>query len=134
MDPKTDQLNRAIAHIVEERRSQIAIREAADANVRRMNHQIYQAMVDGVCKRTQLSDGTTVSIVEPKPRLTIVGEKLLALGVDPDKIRAATRETLVDPYVRVDPPKAPGAEANAPSTSPAGTGIDPGTDEGTRTH
>lgn len=116
MDAKTDQLNRAIAHIVEERADHVAKREAADQAVKKLTKQLFDHMVDADCKRTQLVSGTVVSIVEPKPRLTIKGEKLLAMGVDPDKIRAATVETPVDPYVRVDAPKGDAAHATSPAS------------------
>lgn len=117
MDLKSfDQLNRAITHIVSSRMEQIAVREAADTQIKALTKQLYVAMVDADCKRTQLVNGTTVSIVEPKPRLTIKGEKLLAMGVDPDKIRAATVETPVDPYVRVDAPKGDAAHATSPAS------------------
>lgn len=133
MDKHTEQLNRAIDHLIAERRTQLAIREEAASRVARLNSQIFHAMLEAGAKRTQLHDGTTVTVVEPKPRQTIKGEKLLALGVDPDKIRAATVESPVDPYVRVDAPK-PGAEANAATSAPSNQGADPGTDEGTTTH
>jgi hypothetical protein len=118
-----DQLNFHLKHLNDDRAKAVKEREDADKRVRSITAQMHSALVEADTKRTQLTDGTTVYIVEPGPRRTIVPEKLLSLGVDPDIIRAATKESVVEPYVRVDAPKSELKDAApqdaAPGQSPA---------------
>lgn len=108
--PAGGDLNHALKHIVEERNTAVEARNGWDARVKTLNDRIMTVLSDAATERTQLHDGTVVSITRPDPRKTIVAEKLLGLGVDPDVITAATKLTNVAPYVRVDAPKAAGAE------------------------
>lgn len=114
-----------LRHLCEERAIVAAARDEADTKVRALNKQIFDCLVENGTRRDQLMDGTVVQIIEPKPRQVILGEKLLTLGVDPDVIKAATKETPVDPYVKVfkaGPGQAPTVE-DAPKTAGESTAI-----------
>lgn len=97
-----DALLHHLTHVVADRKEAVVERDKAEARVRGLNRQLYEALTGAKSVREQLMDGTTVSIVRSKARETVLPEKLLALGVDPDVIRAATKETPVAPFVRVD--------------------------------
>ena len=108
-------LNHALKHIVDERAKAVEARNQWDARVKTLSERIMTVLTDAKCQRTQLHDGTTVSITAPEPRKTIIAEKLLGFGVDPETITASTKLSPVAPYIRVDAPKQTGAEDAAPS-------------------
>lgn len=99
--PLNETARHHLNHMIEERAKHAAIREEADAKVRALNGRIMETLIANGTRREQLMDGTVVQIIEPAPRKVIVGEKLLTLGVDPDIIKTATKETPVEPYVKV---------------------------------
>lgn len=123
----TSALQHHLAHLCTDRALAVATRDEADTRVKALNKQLLVALQDAQSLREQLLDGTIVSIVQPKDRETILPEKLLTLGVDPDVIRAATRLTPVAGFIRVDAPKS-GAEdvaATSRPTTPEGVGDAP---------
>jgi hypothetical protein len=108
-----DALQHHLKHLVDDRAIAVAARDVADLQVKAKNKLIFSALTEAQSGREQLLDGTTVSIVQPKPRETVKPEKLLGLGVSPDVIRAATTSAPVEPYIRVDAPGAPKSKDDA---------------------
>jgi hypothetical protein len=107
-DDTVDEHN--MTHLLTERDSYLPEKNRLEKKLEKINDQIEAALRAGGCKRHQMMtgpfQGTMVYIVEPKPSKTIVAEKLLALGVSPDVIKAATTEKEKSPYSRVDAPGA----------------------------
>ena len=120
-------LNHALKHIVDERSKAVEARKAWEERVKLLTARIMTVLTDAQSDRTQLHDGTVVSITRPEPRKTIIAEKLLGFGVDPETITASTKLSPVEPYVRVDAPKTAGAEdaAAQPPQEPAAAPADP---------
>jgi hypothetical protein len=115
--------NSHLQHLVDERAKAVAARTEADNKVQALNAQIMQTMEAAGARRHQLiGSGAIVTIIEQKPRQVIVASKLLGMGVKPEVIKAATDETPVKPFPRVDMPRSngqPSAEPEATATDPA---------------
>jgi len=113
----SDTLQHHLAHLCADRARAVAERERWSKQVDGLNKQLLTALRDVKSVREQLLDGTVITIIQPKDRQTVLPEKLLAFGVDPDIIRGATKDTPVAPFVRVDAPKS-GAEDAAGEGTP----------------
>lgn len=97
--------NSHLQHLVDDRAKHINEREAADVKVKSLNAQLTEALEANGLKRHQLLAGAVIQIIQPAPRKTIVGERLLEAGVKPSVIQGATLESPVTPFIRVDRPQ-----------------------------
>lgn len=126
-DDKVDEHH--LTHLLTDRAPLLAEANRIEAELKKFQGQINDTLRAGGTKRHQMMTGpfagTMVYVVEPKPRKTVVPEKLLALGVSPDIIRAATDEAPQKPYVRVDAPGSTKEQRDARTMRP----FDPGAAE-----
>lgn len=113
--------NHHLMHLVDERATAVAQRDAADAKVKTANAELLATLEAHGLKRHQLPNGTILTIVQQKDRQTVVPELLLQQGVKPAIIQAATKPTPVAPFIRVDAPKAIGESPFAPAVDAAAT-------------
>lgn len=116
MDTKDNsQLTQHVAHLVADRAQAADVRRRADDTVKALDKQLYESLAAADTKRIQLTNGTVVQIIQPQDKQTLVREKLLAVGVSPEQIQAATETKPVSPYVKIDLPRA-GADAQGNAT------------------